>query len=435
MTYVQLGDICNVVKGEIGITKAIPGDFPMVTTAELRKSHNKFQLDTEAVLVPLVSATGHGHASIKRVHYQEGKFAFGSILAACVPKDENYSAKFLYVYFNLMKDYVLVPLMKGSANVSLTLGNLKKAKVPNISLQTQLEIVELYSKIKIEQDKVTDVLAKQEADINSLREAILQEAVQGKLTADWRANDPDTEDASILLKRIQEDKAQLTKDKKIKKEKALPPITKDETPYELPVGWVWCRLGEICSNFDYGTSTKSIESGKYPVIRMGNIQDGVIDWTKLKYTNDEDDFEQYKLQYGDLLFNRTNSREMVGKTAIYNERRDAIHAGYLVRVRVIKPIIPSFSNFVLNSPMHRDWCNTYRSDAIGQSNINATKLKSFVYPLCSHQEQIVIVQKVNALMGICEALEKEVQQNQEHCEQLMQSCLREVFEGNKEVMV
>ena len=139
MAYVQLGDICNVVKGEIGITKAIPGDYPMVTTGEFRKSHNKFQLDTKAVLVPLVSATGHGHASIKRIHYQEGKFAFGSILAACIPKNENYSAKFLYIYFNLMKDYVLVPLMKGSANVSLTLGNLKKAKVPDISLEKQLK--------------------------------------------------------------------------------------------------------------------------------------------------------------------------------------------------------------------------------------------------------------------------------------------------------
>ena len=64
MAYIQLGDVCNVVKGEIGITKAIPGEYPMVTTGEERKSHNSFQLDTKAVLVPLVSATGHGHASI-----------------------------------------------------------------------------------------------------------------------------------------------------------------------------------------------------------------------------------------------------------------------------------------------------------------------------------------------------------------------------------
>ena len=111
MAYIELGEICDIVKGEIGITNAVPGEYPMVTTGAERISHKDFQLDTEAVLVPLVSATGHGHASIKRIHYQDGKFAFGSILAACVPKDDKYSAKFLHIYFQLMKDYVLVPLM------------------------------------------------------------------------------------------------------------------------------------------------------------------------------------------------------------------------------------------------------------------------------------------------------------------------------------
>ena len=161
MAYIELGDICDISKGEIGITKAIPGEYPMVTTGAERKSHNEFQLDTEAVLVPLVSATGHGHASIKRIHFQEGKFAFGSILAACVPKDNRYSAKFLYIYFQLMKDYILVPLMKGSANVSLTLGNLKTAKVPDISREMQESIVKLYSTLKIEQDEAIGILSNQ----------------------------------------------------------------------------------------------------------------------------------------------------------------------------------------------------------------------------------------------------------------------------------
>ncbi|MDX1701113.1 MAG: restriction endonuclease subunit S, partial [Melioribacteraceae bacterium] len=169
MRYVELGEICDVVKGNIGITKAIPGEYPMVTTGKDRKSHNKYQLDSSAVLIPLVSATGHGHASIKRVHYQEGKFAFGGILAACTPKNDSWSAKFLYVYFNLMKDYVLVPLMKGSANVSLTIRNLKKAKVPQIGLSEQLIIVELYTKLKEELDSASKILNKQKVDIEKLR--------------------------------------------------------------------------------------------------------------------------------------------------------------------------------------------------------------------------------------------------------------------------
>ena len=72
---VKLGDLCSIEKGETGIQKAIPGEYPLVVTAEERKSHNEFQFDDEAVIIPLVSGTGHGHASIKRLHFQTGKFA------------------------------------------------------------------------------------------------------------------------------------------------------------------------------------------------------------------------------------------------------------------------------------------------------------------------------------------------------------------------
>ena len=68
---VKIKDICHVIKGETGITKAIPGDYPMVTLAEERKTHNEFQFDCKAVIIPLVSSTGHGHASMKRIHFHE----------------------------------------------------------------------------------------------------------------------------------------------------------------------------------------------------------------------------------------------------------------------------------------------------------------------------------------------------------------------------
>ncbi len=80
----SLGELCTITKGTTGIQKAIPGEFPMVVTGEDRKSHNEYQFDDEAVIVPLVSGTGHGHASIKRIHYQTGKFALGSILLTII---------------------------------------------------------------------------------------------------------------------------------------------------------------------------------------------------------------------------------------------------------------------------------------------------------------------------------------------------------------
>ena len=84
----KLGKLCTIEKGAIGILKAIPGEYPMVVTSEERKSHNEFQFDDEAVIIPLVSSTGHGHKSLKRIHYQKGKFALGSILCADIPKNK-----------------------------------------------------------------------------------------------------------------------------------------------------------------------------------------------------------------------------------------------------------------------------------------------------------------------------------------------------------
>ncbi len=85
---IRLGDICTIEKGNIGITKAIPGEYPLVVLGEERKTHNEYQFDDEAVIIPLVSSTGHGHRSMKRIFFQRGKFAVGSILCAVIPKDK-----------------------------------------------------------------------------------------------------------------------------------------------------------------------------------------------------------------------------------------------------------------------------------------------------------------------------------------------------------
>lgn len=430
MKYLQLGDICDVIKGEISITKAIPGEYPLVTTAENRKSHNKFQLDTKAVLVPLVSATGHGHASIKRIHYQEGKFAFGSILAACVPKDENYCAKFLYIYFNLMKDLVLVPLMKGSANVSLTLGNLKKAKIPIISLKKQLEIVDLYSTIKIEQDKVIKKLLENESDIKSLKQAILQEAVQGKLTADWRASNPDIEDSSQLLKRIQEEKAQLIKGKKIKKEKALPLITKEEIPYELPERWVWCRLGNYVH---YGALSKyenKDASMDTWVLELEDIEKGSSKLLKkVRFSDREFKSTKSVFKVSDVIYGKL--RPYLDKVIIAKE--DGVCTTEMIPIKSFGGCNPEYLRWYLKHPDFIEYANS-STHGMRMPRMGTDFAKKALVSIPPIEEQNAIVEKVNALIGICDILEQEVQQSQKHSELLMQSVLREVFEPKKDIL-
>lgn len=145
---IKIKDYCAVEKGETGIQKAIKGEYPLVVTAEERLSSDSYQFDREAVCIPMVSSTGHGHASLNRVHFQEGKFALGNILCAVYSLNENIIlTKYLYVYFSINKDTVLVPLMKGSANVALSLTSIKNIEIDVPTIERQEEIIEKYNEI------------------------------------------------------------------------------------------------------------------------------------------------------------------------------------------------------------------------------------------------------------------------------------------------
>ena len=437
MAYIELGDICDISKGEIGITKAIPGEYPMVTTGAERKSHNEFQLDTEAVLVPLVSATGHGHASIKRIHFQEGKFAFGSILAACVPKDNRYSAKFLYIYFQLMKDYILVPLMKGSANVSLTLGNLKTAKVPDISREMQESIVKLYSTLKIEQDEAIGILSNQKSDIDSLRQAILQDAVLGKLTVKWREENPSVEPASELLKRIEAEKQQLIAEKKIKKEKPLSPIEEGLIPFDLPENWEWFRWVDLLGLVKYpmkrgpfGSALRKdffVKEG-IKVFEQYNAINNDPDWCRYRITEEKyEELKAFTVEPGDMLISCSGT---LGKICIIPEGTETgIINQALLKIRLENRLIDNkffitlFRSNYLQSLVYKSAMGSAITNMVG-----VKELKQFLMPIPPLKEQEAIVDEVNTLMTLCDELEQQIENSQTQIEQLMQSCLKEVFE-------
>ena len=140
---------------------------------------------------------------------------------------------------------------------------------------------------------------------------------------------------------------------------------------------------------------------------MGNINRcGKIDWNNLVYTSDKDDITKYSLQTNDLLFNRTNSNEWVGKTAIYKGEKTAIYAGYIVRLRVII-LDADYVNFVMNNSYYRGWCNDVKTDAVNQSNINAQKLSHFFIPIPPLNEQKRIVNELSSWLNIIEAINKE----------------------------
>ena len=206
----------------------------------------------------------------------------------------------------------------------------------------------------------------------------------------------------------------------------------DEIPFEIPNGWEWCRLSLLIYPPKYGTSKKSVPSGILPVLRMGNIQDGEIVFDKLVFSNDLDDNKKLLLQYGDLLFNRTNSAELVGKTAIFRGQRNAIFAGYLILLRPIF-INSEYLNLLLNTPYARDYCNEVKTIGVQQCNINAEKISNLLVPIPSLFETVRIVEKVkNIALPIIkygELYQKLKQLNGELPIILRKSILQEAIQG------
>lgn len=319
--------------------------------------------------------------------------------------------------------------VKGGIKTEIKPKHLLPLEINLPDIKTQNNIVKHFQSCEDEINDLSSEITYQQALLKKLRQSILQEAIEGKLTADWRKEHPNTEPASELLRRIKAQKEKLFADGKIKKQKPLPEIKDEEKPFDLPEGWVWARLGEIAEGFQYGTSSKSLKMGEVPVLRMGNLQAGKIMWDNLVFTNNKEEAKKYKLKSGDLLFNRTNSRELVGKTSLLMEDTNAIFAGYLVRFGMMNKIYPEYSNIVMNSTFHREWCNEVKSDALGQSNINATKLQNFRFPLPPLSEQKTIVIKVEKLLAYCDQLEEQINSSKENSNQLIQAVLKEAFAG------
>ncbi len=194
--------------------------------------------------------------------------------------------------------------------------------------------------------------------------------------------------------------------------------------------WESKQLGEVCKKVEYGTSTKSKTEGKIPVLRMGNIQNGRFVWDNLAYSDDEEDNKQYQLKYNDVLFNRTNSPELVGKTAIYKGEKPAIFAGYLIRIHRKDDFLNAdYLNYYLNSELASEYAKTVVISSVNQANINGTKLKTYPIPLPPLEEQQTIVAKLDVLSLETKKLEAIYRQKVVDLEELKKSVLQKAFNG------
>lgn len=284
-------------------------------------------------------------------------------------------------------------------------------------------------KIKLQKKsfgKLTSELTHQLDLIKQLRQAFLREAMQGKLVKSTNTK----ETGQQLLAKIKAEKAKLIAEKKLKKEKELSPIAQEEIPFEIPEHWAWCRLGEVTSDVSYGTSQKADDSSEIPVLRMGNITtDGRILYSNLKYVSSNiKDLPKLYLKNNDIVFNRTNSYELVGKCGVFKNEKLYTLASYLIRVRLFEKTNSNFiSNYINSSFCRQTQIEPQIIQQNGQANFNGTKLSGIIIPLPPLHEQEKIVAKLEELMVFCDGLEQSIKKSQGYNEMLLQQVLREAL--------
>lgn len=436
MSWVKktLGELCTIQKGKIGIKKATPGEFPLVVTAEERLSHNEFHFEGNAVIIPLVSSTGHGHKSLKRIHFQSGKFAVGNILCAVIPKDENVlRADYLYRFLDLNRDKELVSRMKGMANVTLPMKEIAKVEIPIPPIEAQIDFVQQYSVLEEKSNDLGEEIIHQLDLVKQLRQAFLREAMQGKLVP----QDPNDEPASVLLEKIKAEKERLIKEKKIKKQKALPPIKEEEIPFEIPENWVWCRLGEI-SEIRRGKGPKYSESGVFKMLNQKCVRWFTVETEHCK-SIDKNWFDHlsidFKVDEGDLLVNSTGDGT-IGRSGLAGKDTEGfVFDSHILRVRGFLDKDHRFLCSIINSDYGQGLIESIKgATSTKQTELGVHNLSHFPIPLPPLTEQKRIVAKLDELLGYCDELEESIKVSQEQNELLLQQVLREALEPKSAIL-
>jgi len=444
-----LATVASITKGKTGIKDAPPGTFPLVVTAEARGNTDHFDVEGPGVMIPMVSSTGHGDASLKRIHYQDGQYAVGSILAVVQPKNATlFSARYLHAYLSAFKDELLVSRMVGTANVSLTVAKLGGVPVPLLPIEGQRKIDELMvhcDRLEAGQAEVErahaqlvvallktltdstdaadlaanwDRLAAHfgtlfitESSLDALKQAVVQLAVTGKLVT----QDCNDESAGELLARIAELRAESLAKGYPNVDEAANQIRKQEKQScpnglaELPSGWSWATLMQ-CAELviDCHNKTAPYSSNGIPLLRTTNIRHGSLNLRDPKFV-DPDIYERWsarcKPRPGDILITR---EAPMGEACIIPEGMTVCMGQRMMLVRLVEGTFNS--RFFLYTLLAPDMMDRVQDKPVGATveHLRVGGVETMLVPVPPLAEQHRIVMKVDELMAICDSLKAAV---------------------------
>jgi len=335
--------------------------------------------------------------------------------------------EWIFYYFKQGNRYLgLNRLARGVGSKRIHPKQLANIEIPLPSLDEQESLIKKAKKFEGKTNTLIIEIDRQKKLLSKLRQAILQEAIQGKLTEDWRKENPDVEPAGELFKRIAAEKAELVKAKKIRKQKPLPPVTDDEIPFDIPETWEWCRLGDL-SDVKVGATppryNRLFWGGSVHWVSSGEVANNYITTTKETITPLALDKTSAELNpKGSILVAMIGQGKTRGQTAILN-----IDAATNQNVAAIR-------NFCISSEyIWLFFLSRYektRSGASGGSQpaLNGIKIKNTEFPLPPLAEQREIVNRVEAKLALCDKLEAEITAAEHHAKNLSAAILKEVFD-------
>ena len=349
----------------------------------------------------------------------------------------NLSPEFLFLYLKSEYGNHLINWFgnRGGVRNALRYDDLCNLDIPVIDYNAQLKILKRIKQIQAITSKIDTELEEQKRNIVALRQQILQDAIEGKLTPDWRKKNPalitGENHASKLLEKIKSEKSRLIHTGAIPKEKLLASIDDIEKSFVLPVGWTWCRLGEICGFITKGTTPPTHElkaDSDIPYLKVYNIVDQKINFFyRPQFVSNaiHGKLSRSKVFPGDILMNIVGPP--LGKVAIVPN--DFPEWNINQALAIFRPVINEINAFLytyLLVGFEIKKINTL--GVVGQDNISLTQCRNIIFPLPSLAEQVEIMKQVGISMKTIDNLEKQAIERQSQSKMLMQSVLREAFE-------